>query len=66
MRSEWRSFPLATITFLGERQDIFDPEAAELLPARRRTPDVLSPKQPTDDLPGDARQVGRAAHVTLR
>ena len=28
MRSEWRSFPLARIKFLGERQVIFDPEAA--------------------------------------
>jgi len=25
MRSEWRSFPVATITFLAEQQDIIDP-----------------------------------------
>jgi hypothetical protein len=28
MRNEWSSFPLASITFLGEQQDITDPEAA--------------------------------------
>ncbi|HVA05432.1 MAG TPA: hypothetical protein VNG12_01700 [Acidimicrobiales bacterium] len=34
MRSVWRSFLLATITFLAERQDIFDPEAAVLVAGR--------------------------------
>jgi hypothetical protein len=31
MLSEWSSFPLATITFLGEQQDIIGPEAAILV-----------------------------------
>jgi hypothetical protein len=35
MRSEWRCSPLATITLLGEQQDITDPEPALLLPGRR-------------------------------
>ena len=34
---------LTTITFLGERQHIFDPGAEELLPARRQTPMVFCP-----------------------
>ena len=60
---------MATITFLGEPQDIFDPGTAE--PVAGPTTDanvVLSPKQPTDDLPGDARQVvrGRLRDFTVR
>jgi len=31
MRCEWRSFPLATITFLGERADITGPEPGVLV-----------------------------------
>jgi hypothetical protein len=31
MRGEWRPFLLTTITFLGERPVIFDPEAAILV-----------------------------------
>ena len=31
MRREWRSFPLATITFLGERADITGPEPGVLV-----------------------------------
>jgi hypothetical protein len=35
MRSEWRSFPLATITFVGEQQDIIDPEAGVLVAGQK-------------------------------
>jgi hypothetical protein len=52
---------LTTITFLGERQDTFNPDAAVSLPGRRRYADVLSTEQPVDDLSAHAHQVTRRA-----
>jgi hypothetical protein len=54
MRSQWHSFHLSTITFLGEQQDTIDPEAAilaagqmtenaKVLPANRRSTTFGSP-----------------------
>ena len=50
-----------TITFLGERQDIFDPDAA--VPAARQTTErrCCVHQQPVDDLSGHAHQVTRRA-----
>ena len=39
MRSEWRSFPVATITFFGEQQDIIDPRRNADVPSRQRAVD---------------------------
>jgi hypothetical protein len=57
MRSEWRSFPLATITLLGEQQDITDPEAAVLVVGQTTERRCSVHHQPVDDLSGHAHQV---------
>ena len=42
MRSEWRSVvSLATVMFLGEREDIVGPDRRMLVAGRRRNADVL-------------------------
>jgi hypothetical protein len=51
--------PVATITFLGEQQDISDPETA--LPRRTTDRQCSVRQQPVNDLSGDARQVTRWA-----
>jgi hypothetical protein len=60
MRSEWRPFPLATITFLGERADITDPQP-EVLAAEQTT----ERHQPVDDMSGRARKVTHRAGVPI-
>jgi hypothetical protein len=45
---------LTTITFLGERQDIFDPEAAVLVAKQTTERRCSVSQQPVDDLPGPA------------
>jgi hypothetical protein len=52
---------LARITFLGEQQDITDPEGAVLVASRRRNANVLVRQQPVDDLSGHAHQVTLSA-----
>jgi len=49
MRSEWRSFLLATITFLGERVDIIGPEAAVLVAGQATERQCSVRHQPVDD-----------------
>jgi hypothetical protein len=58
---------LTTITFIGERQDIFEPGRRSLLPARRRTPVLFCPpsSRPTTCRVTPDRSAG-AAYVTLR
>jgi hypothetical protein len=52
---------LVTITFLGERQDITDPEAAVLVAGQTTERQCSVREQPVDDLSDHARQVTRRA-----
>ena len=61
MRNEWRSFPLTTITFLGEQRAISDPEAAVLGTGQTTERECSVRQQAVDDLSGHAHQVTRRA-----
>jgi hypothetical protein len=52
---------LATITFLGEQQDITDPEAAVLVAGQTTERQCCVRRQPVDDLSGHAKQATRLA-----
>jgi hypothetical protein len=52
---------LATITFLGEQQDITHPEAAVLVAGQARDRQCSVRQQSVDDLSGNAHQVTRLA-----
>jgi hypothetical protein len=52
---------LATITFLGERPDITDPEAAVLVAGETTERRCSVRQQPVEDLSGHAHQVTRRA-----
>jgi hypothetical protein len=52
---------LATITFLGEQQDITDPEAAVLVAGQTTERRCSVRRQLVDDLSGHAHQVTRRA-----
>ena len=60
MRSEWRSFPLATITFLGERSDITGPEPGVLVAEQ-----TMERHQRVDDMSGHARNVTHRAGLLI-
>lgn len=60
MRSEWRSFPLATITFLVERADITGPEPG--VPVAEQTRER---NQRVDDRSGHARNVTYRAGLLI-
>jgi hypothetical protein len=48
---------LATVTFHGERQDIFDPETAGLVVGQTTERQCYVRQWPVADLPGPASQV---------
>jgi hypothetical protein len=52
---------LATITFLGEQQDITDPEAAVLVAGQTTERRCSVRQQPVENLSGHAHQVTRRA-----
>ena len=61
IRSEWRSFPLATITFLGERADITGPKLGVLISEH-----TTERHQRVDDMSGHARNVTHRAGLLIR